>query len=535
TLDSFTIGVLRTFPMELGIASDFQVMDNDSAAAKSARQEVLARIFDSHQADRAAQRDFLTAFKQATFGQEEKVLERSLDTFIGEYRNYYQLLPVPEAWGLENMIWPGGSPWLVKIDNVNAIAYELKALLAKEDLSDSLMNRWQTFIDAVRKFGIGSLWTRDVGYLFEKLSEVIDGLRQGNAGIKVDRTKYELSTEQSQLSLALLTHIMKTELNTALEKTRGIYRVLDQYERFYDELVRLRGKLTFTDAQYLLTEANNYSGGALLSRVSGQAGRVLLPARLYIDYRLDCKLDHWLLDEFQDTSDLQWGVLRNLADEILQDTSSQRSFFYVGDVKQAVYGWRGGNARIFSKILDQYGDQIEQRPLNTSFRSCQPVIDTVNRVFSNLPAELLQGAIREWERIWQPHESQKDAVPEHGYVALLEPPCQHGEVKPTDEDRYGIVAQLLKDIDPLSRGLSVAILVRTNENGKSIVDFLRRECSGMNIIHEGRGSVEDNPVVSLLLSLVKFAAHPGDTFAWRHLQMSPLRDYFAQEGLDRKD
>jgi ATP-dependent helicase/nuclease subunit A len=77
-------------------------------------------------------------------------------------------------------------------------------------------------------------------------------------------------------------------------------------------------------------------------------------ARLYIDYRLDCKLDHWLLDEFQDTSDLQWEVLRNLADEILQDASGQRSFFYVGDVKQAIYGWRGGNARLFGKILEQY-------------------------------------------------------------------------------------------------------------------------------------------------------------------------------------
>ena len=63
-----------------------------------------------------------------------------------------------------------------------------------------------------------------------------------------------------------------------------------------------------------------------------------------------------------------------LIDEIIQDTSGRRSFFYVGDVKQAVYRWRGGNPKLFNEILDRYGSSIRQLPLNTSYRSCQPVI-----------------------------------------------------------------------------------------------------------------------------------------------------------------
>jgi len=528
TLDSFTVGVIRTFPMELGISADLQLLDNDGAAAKSARQEALGRIFDSRYVDPAAQRQFLEAFKQATFGQEEKRLERSLDTFIGGYQSYYQVLPAPDAWGRQEVIWPGGSPWLATVDDINAIADDLEALLAKDRLSDSVRGRWHTFIDGVRGFGVGSPWPEDVEYLFQKLVDDIEGLRHSNASIRIGRTDFDLPPQQCRLALALLTHVMKTELDTTLEKTRGIYRVLHQYEQVYDDVVRRQGKLTFTDAQYLLTAANSYSGGSLLSRALGEE------ARLYIDYRLDCKLDHWLLDEFQDTSDLQWEVLRNLADEILQDSSGQRSFFYVGDVKQAIYGWRGGNARLFGKILEQYGGQIEQVPLNTSFRSCQPVIDTVNRVFGNLGGSgLPAGAITEWEKIWQVHQCQENVVPQHGYVGLLEPPCEGGEVKITDGDRYRVAARLLKEIDPLRRGLSVAILVRTNDSGKDIVNFLRGECHGMNIVHEGRATIKDNPVVSLLLSLVKFAAHPGDTFAWRHLEMGPLRECLAEERLDR--
>jgi len=173
-------------------------------------------------------------------------------------------------------------------------------------------------------------------------------------------------------------------------------------------------------------------------------------------------------------------------------------------------------------------------PLSTSFRSCQPVIDTVNRVFGDLGgAGLPDGAVEDWERVWQTHRCQEEVVPSHGFAAVLEPPCEGGELKPADEHRYRVVAGLLKEIDPLSRGLSVAVLVRTNECGKDMVDFLRGECPSMNIVHEGRAAIKDNPVVSLLLSLVKFAAHPGDTTAWRHLQMSPLKACFEAERLDR--
>ena len=76
--------------------------------------------------------------------------------------------------------------------------------------------------------------------------------------------------------------------------------------------------------------------------------------RLFIDFRLDAEIDHWLLDEFQDTSFGQWSVLRNLIDEAVQDPTGARSFFYVGDVKQSVFAWRGGDPRLFREIFNHY-------------------------------------------------------------------------------------------------------------------------------------------------------------------------------------
>ena len=60
---------------------------------------------------------------------------------------------------------------------------------------------------------------------------------------------------------------------------------------------------------------------------------------------------HLLLDEFQDTSPAQWRVLRPFARRIVE--RADETFFCVGDVKQAIYGWRGGVAEIFEAITDE--------------------------------------------------------------------------------------------------------------------------------------------------------------------------------------
>ncbi len=532
TLDSFTVGILKSFPMELGIPSVFQIMDNDSGEAKAASRKVLGTIFNHRRVAEAAQQTFLDAFRQATFGQETKNLEKSLDEFITGYRERYCFMPEADTWGEERTVWPGGSPWFEPTDDLTTAAAELKASLPASGFTDKLLDSLTRIIDFCSGYGESSYWDTALSNtaVFQSFLAGLEDLERGELILSYNKRDYPLTERQCRLLFTLVRHVIGTELRAAVRRTRGIYQVLHQYEQFYDDMVRRRGQLTFTDAQYLLTAGNRYSSDSVLSRMPGQE------ARLYIDYRLDSKLDHWLLDEFQDTSDLQWEVIRNLADEILQDISGQRSFFYVGDVKQAIYGWRGGNARLFGMILEQYQGRIKQIPLSVSFRSCQPVIDTVNRVFCSFPDDQLpQQAVTEWEKIWQEHRCQKDVVPGRGYAAILEPPCHDGEVKPTDEDRYHVVANLLNEIKPLDRGRSVAILVRTNNVGKDIVDFLRSECPGMPIIHEGRAAIKDNPVVSVLLSLVKFAAHPGDTFAWRHLQMSPLNKYFAKKKLHRDD
>lgn len=530
TLDSFIVSVLRAFPAELGICMDFQVTDNETGAAQGTRLEALNEIFHPRHVRPAEQTAFLEAFKLATFGREEKQVERNLVGFIDEHRLRYRALPDREGWGNPERLWPGRCPWLEALpDRVGDAQSLLHARLAGKQWAPSTLEAFLQFIDFCATYGQTSLWDarKAEGTLGKRIFEQAAEGRQGGCSVRYNRQECTLTDEEASALFHLVHHVVGTEVRRALSQTRGIFDVLDMYETRYDGVIRQTGKFTFEDAQYMLTPVNSCSGGAVISRSKDGENR------LYIDYRLDCQLDHWLLDEFQDTSDLQWAVLCNVADEILQDAEGDRSFFYVGDVKQAIYGWRGGNARLFGKLLDEY-PHIETLPIRESYRSAQPVIDMVNAVFGQLPgAQLGEKVLEQWSAGWEPHTCA-DSVPHRGYSALLELQPEDMSGKIGKQDIFRAAVGVLREVDPVQRGLSCAVLVRSNAAGAEFVDLLRRTWPTCPVVLEGKKGIRDNAAVELLLALVKFAWHPGDTLAWEHVQMSPLADVLVERGGNRQ-
>jgi ATP-dependent helicase/nuclease subunit A len=533
TLDSFIVSVVRAFPVELGVPMDFRVMSSEGAEAAELRMQILSSVFDPRRTDEATRRELLEAFKQATFGREEKAFGDKLDDFIESLREQvYRVLPDGSRWGEREAIWGDAAPWRPPPGEagLNDAADRVLALVEEQGWSAAVCERWRGFAEAVRTFRPGVPWSPPLTYLAEKLLPVSQALENGAAEVKLNRSTCLLEGPLCEAVRELVRHVVGGELRCAAETTRGLFRVLDLFERLYDARARRLGLLSFSDAQYLLTAGSAAGAGLVMTR------NVHAQDRLYIDYRLDCQLDHWLLDEFQDTSDLQWAVLHNLLDEILQDDTGRRSLFYVGDVKQSIYRWRGGNPRLFGAILDHYGARIRQRHLAVSFRSSPAIMETANRVFDGLPEDVLPAqAVARWRGIWREHETAPPLRDRPGYACLIEPDHQEGAVKPEDEDRYRLVGGLLRDLRPLERGLSAAVLVRTNAAGTAVVDLLRRECPGMTVVHEGSACILDTPVVTLLLSVLRFAAHPADTLAWRHIQMSPLYAKLTAGKLDTAD
>jgi hypothetical protein len=101
---------------------------------------------------------------------------------------------------------------------------------------------------------------------------------------------------------------------------------------------------------------------------------------------------HFLLDEFQDTSLLQWKNIEVLAEEAL---SRGGSLFLVGDRKQAIYRWRGGRPELVDEITEQYRDHygVDELHLDTNYRSLEHVVSFNNEVFDAENLAVLAGTV----------------------------------------------------------------------------------------------------------------------------------------------
>ncbi|HQT80806.1 MAG: hypothetical protein B7Z60_01825 [Ferrovum sp. 37-45-19] len=103
-------------------------------------------------------------------------------------------------------------------------------------------------------------------------------------------------------------------------------------------------------------------------------------------YRLDARYQQVLIDEFQDTSPLQWHILKQWFSNA-KEAESDLTLFLVGDPKQAIYRFRRSDSRIFEEarhlLLSQY--KAQELTLSQSYRSHHNIINLVNRLFENRP------------------------------------------------------------------------------------------------------------------------------------------------------
>ena len=105
-----------------------------------------------------------------------------------------------------------------------------------------------------------------------------------------------------------------------------------------------------------------------------------------MQYKLDSRYRHVLLDEFQDTNPLQWQILRAWFDAAVA-VESQPTVFVVGDPKQSIYRFRRADARLFGVAREYLQEHFNAETLGNSLtrRNSQPVVDAVNAVFHEQP------------------------------------------------------------------------------------------------------------------------------------------------------
>ena len=135
------------------------------------------------------------------------------------------------------------------------------------------------------------------------------------------------------------------------------------------------------------TKFNKMSARLTYSDVSSLVYDLLCSGKIdtnLLYFRLDSKITHLLIDEFQDTSVSQYKIMHPLISEIVAGAGQNGvgSFFYVGDKKQSIYGFRGAKKELFDALRDEFL-QIRTTNLDTNYRSLKLLVKFVNFVFKD--------------------------------------------------------------------------------------------------------------------------------------------------------
>lgn len=230
----------------------------------------------------------------------------------------------------------------------------------------------------------------------------------------------------------------------------------------------------------------------------------------FIYERLGERYKHFFIDEFQDTSTMQWENMEPLVSNALQQetTSGNRgSLMLVGDAKQSIYRWRGGDLDQFLKLLNVpqlFMLEKKQESLGFNWRSYDNIINFNNSYFEFYSDYLENGAYQE---LYQKHLKQENRKKPGGYIQIdfLD------KANFQDDEDAGIYPTHVHDLVLQAQGNGfspgeICILVRTNKQGNEIANYLISQ--QISVVSGDSLLVQHSLKVQVLASLMKLLNNP---------------------------
>ncbi len=234
----------------------------------------------------------------------------------------------------------------------------------------------------------------------------------------------------------------------------------------------------------------------------------------YIYERLGEKYRHYFIDEFQDTSQMQWENLVPLISNALESEDEQGNMgtlLLVGDVKQAIYRWRGGRAEQFLNLINKETNPFVVEPhissLETNYRSREELIK-FNNTFFTVTSPFLGSP--QYNLLFTDGNKQDFNDKVGGYVDLnfIKMPKENKDLEYCNE-----VLRSIKDARADKYNYAdICILTRKRKHGIILADFLIEQ--NIPIISSETLLLKNNPKVNFLINLLK---HINCTRGFRNL------------------
>ena len=232
----------------------------------------------------------------------------------------------------------------------------------------------------------------------------------------------------------------------------------------------------------------------------------------FIYERLGEKFRHYFIDEFQDTSQLQWQNLIPLIDNTLSSENlkqEQGTAMLVGDAKQAIYRWRGGMAEQFINLYTQNKQpflvQQSVENLPTNYRSFKEIVSFNNSFFSFISQTVFNSET--YSELYRIGSNQNSFLNHQGFVSIdfldINKADNRDEIYP--EKVFKTISNCLENGYDYK---DICILVRKKKEGVAIAEFLNQQ--GIKIISSETMLVNNSPEVQFIDSFLKFLLQPQD-------------------------
>ncbi|MCX6351104.1 MAG: UvrD-helicase domain-containing protein [Bacteroidetes bacterium] len=491
TIDSFFHKILRTFGKELSLPLDFGIFLENDEALDYAVQAFMADAYSNPQIH-ALVMEYI----------EEKIQKGTTWNIIFELQKIARQL-LKEA---SNDITPAPQ------EEVKLFIKELKQITNKfengmDEFSQNVFKKMEAEGIVVTDFKYGR--SGAIAFFFNCSKEVRDykvGTRFLNClespenWIKKDSPAhledfiYSVLVPASEEAFDFYSNNF-AEYSTAREVLRCIY-TFSVYEEIRKKLIEYKEKnevVLISDFTQLL------------------AKHIKDEKADYIFSKLGARYNHLLIDEFQDTSSMQW---MNLLPLVENSVSQGLDCLVVGDAKQAIYRWRGGEVELIETHLadrDLPG-QTQSKSLSGNFRSRKEIVEFNNNFFTKAN-EILSQQYPESGLMQQIFEGvaqipqRKDE--KEGLINLEFIPAKKEESETLAKEK--MLSAILENIAEGYTYKDLVILVRNKKDAAEVSAFMAE--NKLPFVSQDSLYLDQSPTIRLLLSMFKYINTPADNFA----------------------
>jgi ATP-dependent exoDNAse (exonuclease V) beta subunit len=470
TIDSFLTRVLKVSALEFGLPPSFDVVLESDALLDEA---------------------FLRFAQTLATNAEQRQLFESLILLLNESRS-----------SNSRFLW---NPFQAAAEEIRGLFKRLNLHVGRVEIRDLTLQRRDTggrIIDIVLQ--IEKEAKESSFELTANYSRIIEAARVGNLDSVINKSLLQSALKTSNKPSFAATVQRIERLQKQLQELVGEYQLLTarQYYQPYlqaqallaeslEAVKRLRGNID-------LSEANR--------RLATSLVREQVPE---IYYSLGERIHHYLIDEFQDTNRIQWTTLRPLVEESL---SQLGSLFIVGDTKQAIYTFRGGDWQIMARMIEN--EEFPSAPcrrlaLPHNFRSGGEIVAFTKKVFHEIVPQEAEGEVARLSGLSDFVQEPLEQLREAGYVKLEF--FEEDEI-PVDAERERIL-EIIRDC--LARGYryrDIAILTPKNKHVVNVSGWLNQ--AGIRFLSHSSLDIRTRPLTGEVLALLRFLDSPIDDLAF---------------------